>query len=60
MTQSELAEEMGVAYSSVSSWCTGEKMPRMDKIEWIARRFNVLKSDLIEDKGKAEPPVGSI
>lgn len=60
MTQSELAEEMGVAYSSVSSWCTGEKMPRMDKIEWIARRFNVLKSDLIEDKGKAEPPIGII
>ena len=49
ITQAELAEMMGVSYSSVSAWCTGVKMPRMDKIEWIANRFGIQKSDLIEE-----------
>ena len=51
ITQAELADMMGVSYSSVSAWCTGVKMPRMDKIEWIANRFGIQKSDLIEDRG---------
>lgn len=49
ITQYELASMMGVAASSVSAWCTGEKMPRMDKIEWIANYFNIRKSDLLEE-----------
>ena len=49
ITQAELAELMGVAPSSVSSWCNGEKMPRMDKIEWIARNFNIMKTELLEE-----------
>lgn len=48
-TQAELAEKMHVAPSSVSGWCTGTKMPRMDKVEWIASHFNVSRADLIED-----------
>ena len=48
LTQADLADLMGVAPSSVSSWCSGEKMPRMDKIEWIAQHFGVMKSDLLE------------
>ena len=48
ITQLELANKMGVAASTVSSWCNGEKMPRMDKIEWMANFFNVSRSDLIE------------
>lgn len=52
VTQAELASLMGVAASSVSGWCTGEKMPRMNKIEWIAKHFHILKSDLLEDKDK--------
>lgn len=50
VTQAELAEMMDVAYSSVSSWCNGVKIPRMDKIEWIANHFNIRKSDLIEER----------
>ena len=40
-TQADLAEKMKVAPSSVSGWCTGAKMPRMDKVEWLASHFNV-------------------
>lgn len=48
-TQADLAEKMHVAPSSVSGWCTGAKMPRMDKVEWLASHFNVSRADLIED-----------
>lgn len=49
MTQAELASEMGVAASSVSAWCNGDKMPRMDKIEWVSKKFNISKSELLEE-----------
>lgn len=48
ITQLELAKRMGVAASSVSSWCNGEKMPRMDKVEWMADFFGVPITHLIE------------
>ena len=47
-TQLDLARQMGVAPSTVSSWCTGDKMPRMDKVEWMAEFFDVPTSVLIE------------
>ena len=31
-TQLDLSNEMHVAASTVSSWCNGSKMPRMDKV----------------------------
>lgn len=50
ISQADLASMMGVATSSVSAWCNGDKMPRMDKIEWIANHFGVMKSELLEDE----------
>ena len=46
--QVDLMRALGVSKSTVSSWCTGEKMPRMDKIEAIAQHFGVHKSVLLE------------
>lgn len=54
VTQADLAAKMDVAPSTVSSWCTGDKMPRMDKIEWIAEHFSVNRSDLLEEKSSPE------
>lgn len=48
ITQLELAKKMNVAASTVSSWCNGDKMPRMDKIEWMAEFFDVPVTHLIE------------
>lgn len=48
ITQLDLANQMGVAPSTVSSWCNAEKMPRMDKVEWMAQFFGVPTSQLIE------------
>lgn len=47
ITQIELAKRMNVAASTVSSWCSGEKMPRMDKVEWMASFFGVTVTDLM-------------
>lgn len=49
-SQKDVAEKLGVSTSTFSSWCTAQKMPRMDKIEVLARHFGIQKSDLIENK----------
>lgn len=51
LTQQELAEIAGVTNKAVSAWETGQKEPRMGAIEKIATRFNLKKSNIIEDGG---------
>ena len=49
INQSDISRILGVSTSTVSSWCLGARMPRMDKIEALANRFFVPKSYFIED-----------
>ena len=42
---------MKVSSATVSDWCNGKKMPRMDKIQAICNWLRIEKSDLLEDKG---------
>ena len=49
-TQKELAELVGVAYSTFNEWVNAKKYPRIDKIELLANYFGIQKSDLIEEK----------
>ncbi len=53
-TQIDVAERLGIKQSTFSSWCTGSKMPRMDKVQALADYFGVMKSDLIEEKPATE------
>ena len=46
----EVADAIGVSYYTFTSWVTGKKYPRMDKVEMLAEFFGILKSDLIEEK----------
>lgn len=48
--QADLVQDLGFTKSTVSSWCTGTRAPRMDKVEKLAQYFGVQKSDLIEEK----------
>lgn len=48
-TQSELAEYMGVSQATISNWCKGVKMPRMDKIDKICDFFHINRSDLMKE-----------
>lgn len=53
-TQIDLINDLGFNKSAVSTWCNGTRLPRMDKVEQLARYFGINRSDLIEDKNKSE------
>ena len=46
-TQNDLAQYMHVSQATVSNWCKGIKMPRMDKIDRICAFFGCRRSDLM-------------
>ena len=47
--RSQLCEDTGFGYSTVSEWLHAKKYPRINKIEALAVYFGVSKSDLIEE-----------
>lgn len=49
-SQTDLVNDLGFNKSAVSTWCNGTRLPRMDKVEALARYFNINRSDLIEEK----------
>lgn len=53
-SRNDIAKITNVPYSTVSSWCNALFYPRIDKIEMLANYFNILKSDLVDDKDKKE------
>ena len=56
VSRAEVAKITGVSISAVGTWCTGVKIPRMDKVEKLANHFGCLKSDLIEEKESSPAP----
>lgn len=48
MSRRDLADKIGVPYTTVCNWCNGVTYPRMDKVEMMAKVFNVPKSRLVE------------
>lgn len=54
--QMDLMNDLHLSSSTVSNWCTGTKLPRMDKVQMLADYFHINKSDLIEQK---ESPISS-
>ena len=47
--QSDIARDLGINMSTISSWCNGVMIPRMEKIKMLADYFNINMSDLLED-----------
>ena len=45
----EVAEDLGISYSTLTDWVNGNKYPRINNIEKLAAYFEISKSDLIED-----------
>ena len=45
----EVADDLGIPYSTLTDWINGKKYPRIDNMEKIAKYFGVSKSNLIED-----------
>lgn len=49
-SQVDLSTYMNVSQATVSNWCKGLKMPRMDKIDRICDFLHCKRSDLMEEK----------
>lgn len=54
--RTQLCDDLGFKYSTVSEWLSAKKYPRMDKIEMLSNYFGIMKSDLIEDKRNTLTP----
>ena len=48
-TQQDLINALGYSSSTVSQWCTGKTVPRMNRIEQISQYLNIDTSDLMRD-----------
>lgn len=65
-TQVDLINDLGFNKSAVSTWCNGTRLPRMDKLDALAKYFGIRRSDLIEDKSESKikpttiPVLGSV
>lgn len=53
--QADLARHMHVSTASTAKWCTGQSIPRIDKIQSICNWLGIEKSDLLEDKHGQKP-----
>lgn len=51
-TRMDIVNALGFSYYTVTDWVKGKKMPRMDKVEKLAKYFGCLISDLIEEQQK--------
>ena len=51
--QADLARYMHVSTATTAKWCTGQTMPRIDKIQSICNWLGIRKEDLLDEH--AEP-----
>lgn len=49
-TQTDLINDLYLNKSTVSSWCNGSRLPRMNKLDMLAKYFNVDSSELLDNK----------
>lgn len=52
--QADLARHMHVSTATTAKWCTGQTMPRIDKIQSICNWLGLDKSDLLDEQA-ADP-----
>ncbi len=52
--RNDVARDLDLPYTTITSWCKGEFYPRIDKIQLLANYFGIQKSDLVEEKSKEE------
>ena len=51
VTQIDIINDLGINKSAISTWCNGTRLPREDKIDLLAKYFNITRSDLMEEGG---------
>lgn len=50
-TQQDIANDLGYSKSTVNSWFTGYRIPRMDKIDQLCEYFHCTRSDILDTPG---------
>lgn len=60
VSRKEMAEDLNATYRTVSSWETGEKKPRLNKLEEIANYLNVSVPSLLKNEIPDEDLLKSI
>ncbi len=61
--RTDVCRDLDIPYSTFTDWCNANIYPRIDKIELLANYFDIKKSDLVENKEKADKlgkPVATI
>ncbi len=48
-SQTDLAKYLKVSQGTVSHWCKGEKLPRMDRFDMICNYFNISRGDMFKE-----------
>jgi len=48
-TQADIARELNLTQSTVSSWMLGTRIPRMDKIDMLCNYFNCSRVEIMEE-----------
>ena len=48
--QADLARHMGVSTATTAKWCTGQTLPRIDKIQSICNWLGIEKEDLLNER----------
>ena len=51
ITQADICRELGVSSATVSNWFTGQRYPRIDKMQRIAELLGVTYSTLTTENG---------
>lgn len=54
-TQADIARDLKLKQSTVSSWMTGKRLPRMDKVDMLCTYFDCLRTDILDDNGYTTP-----
>ena len=50
-TQADIARDLNLSKTTLSSWMSGYRVPRMSKIDMLAKYFGVTRSELTEPYG---------
>jgi transcriptional regulator with XRE-family HTH domain len=48
-SQQDIINDLGYSSSTVSQWCNGKNMPRMDRMKAIATYLGIDRTDLLKD-----------
>lgn len=58
-SQIDIVNDLHYDKSAVSTWVNGSRLPRMDKVDALAKYFGIKRSNLIEERVEPAAPSGS-